>query len=68
MTDLPNPLTTEALMDRAPIHIDPLLGEVFELLHRMTTSKDEALKWHAWDAIAKLRKYEEQVGQNLKGK
>lgn len=55
-------------MDRAPIHIDPLLGEVFELLHRMTKSQDEALGWLAWDAIAKLRKYEEQVGQNLKGK
>ena len=47
-------------MDRAPIHIDPLLGEVFELLHRMTTSKDEVLAWHAWDAIKKLQQFETQ--------
>lgn len=44
-----------------PIHIHPLLGEVFELLHRMTKSQDQALGWLAWDAIAKLRQYEEQV-------
>lgn len=48
-------------MDRAPIHIDPLLGEVFELLHRMTTSKDQALAWNARYAIEKLRQYEEKV-------
>lgn len=48
-------------MDRAPIHIDPLLSEVFELLHRMTTSKDEALAFHAWDAIKKLQQYEEKI-------
>lgn len=51
-------------MDRAPIHIDPLLGEVFELLHHMTTSTDKTLSWHAWDAIKKLQKYEEQVRAN----
>ena len=44
-----------------PIHLHPLLGEISELLHRMTKSKDEALAWHAWDVIAKLRKYEEKV-------
>lgn len=43
----------------APIHVHPLVGEVFELLHRMTTSQDQALGWLAWDAIAKLRTYEE---------
>ena len=48
-------------MDRAPIHIDPLLGEVFELLHRMTTSTDQGLAWHAWHAIKKLQQYEEKV-------
>lgn len=51
-------------MDRAPIHTDPLLAEVFELLHRMTASKDDALSWHAWDAIKKLQKYEEKVKAN----
>lgn len=44
-----------------PLHVHPLLGEVFELLHRMTKSCDEALGWYAWDAIYKLQKYEEQV-------
>jgi hypothetical protein len=43
-----------------PIHIDPLLGEVFELLHRMTKSVDEALASHAWTAIKKLHQYEDQ--------
>lgn len=54
-------------MDRTPIHIDPLLGEVFELLHRMTTSKDKVLKWHAWDAIKKLQQYEENVTRQSNG-
>lgn len=48
-------------MDRAPIHADPLLAEVFELLHRMTNSNDQALAWHAWDAVKKLQQYEEQI-------
>lgn len=47
-----------------PLHVHPLIGEVFELLHRMTKSRDEALSWHAWDAIKKLQKYEEQVRNN----
>lgn len=44
-----------------PVHIHPLLGDVFELLHRMTKSQDQVLGWYAWDAIHKLQKYEEQV-------
>ncbi|ARL90988.1 hypothetical protein [Burkholderia pseudomallei] len=43
-----------------PIHIDPLLADVYELLHRMTRSQDQALGWYAWDAIKKLQQYEEQ--------
>lgn len=43
------------------LHIDPLLADVYELLHRMTRSQDQALGWYAWDAIRKLEKYEEQV-------
>jgi hypothetical protein len=50
-----------------PLHIDPLLGEVFELLHRMTKSQDQALGWYAWDAIKKLQKYEEQVREKQIG-
>lgn len=42
------------------VHIDPLLAEVFELLHRMTKSQDQALGWYAWDAIRKLERYEAQ--------
>ncbi|MDE1139938.1 MAG: hypothetical protein PW999_09845 [Paraburkholderia tropica] len=44
-----------------PLHVHPLIGEVFELLHRMTLSTDSVLAWHAWDAIKKLQKYEEEV-------
>lgn len=47
-----------------PLHPHPLLSEVFELLHRMTKSQDQALGWYAWDAIYKLQKYEEQVKSN----
>ena len=53
----------EEMNANTQLHIDPLLGEVFELLHRMTKSRDEALSWHAWDAIKKLQKYEEKVRQ-----
>lgn len=43
------------------IHTHPLIGDVFELLHRMTKSQDQILGWYAWDAIKKLQKYEGQV-------
>lgn len=42
------------------IHVDPLIGEVFELLHRMTKSADSALAFHSWTAIRKLQQYETQ--------
>ena len=42
-------------------HIDPLLADVCELLHRMTRPQDQALGWYAWDAIRKLQQYEDQV-------
>lgn len=48
-------------IDGHAIHIDPLLAEVFELLHRMTKSQDQALGFYAWDAIKKLQRYEAQV-------
>ena len=51
---------------REPIHIDPLLGEVFELLHRMTKSSDEVLAWHAWGAIRTLEKYEDKVRAEMR--
>lgn len=44
-----------------PLHIHPLIGEVFELLHRMELCQSEPFVWMARDAINKLRKYEEQV-------
>ena len=50
-------------MDAHPIHIDPLLAEVFEILHRMTTSQDKVLGWYAWEAIGKLERYEERQRQ-----
>lgn len=47
---------------RTPIHIDPLLGEVFELLYRMQECQTRApFTWMASDAIQKLRTYEEQT-------
>ena len=54
-----------------PIHSDPLLAEVFELLHRMTKSQDQALGWYAWDAIRKLEQYERRqkaAQQLIRGK
>lgn len=56
---------------RDPIHSDPLLAEVFELLHRMTKSQDQALGWYAWDAIRKLEQYERRqkaAQQLIRGK
>jgi len=44
-----------------PIHTHPLLGEVFELLHRMELCQSEPFVWMARDAIKKLRKYEDAV-------
>jgi hypothetical protein len=50
---------------RTPIHIDPLLGEVFELLYRMQECQTRApFTWMASDAIQKLRTYEEQQKLN----
>jgi hypothetical protein len=46
---------------RQPIHIDPLLDEVFELLHRMAMCRTrETFQWMAGNAIDKLRQYEDQ--------
>jgi PleD family two-component response regulator len=43
------------------IHIDPLLAEVFELLHRMTVCKEDTpATRYAGEALRKLTKYEEQ--------
>jgi hypothetical protein len=53
---------------REPLHIDPLLAEVFELLHRMTTSLDQSLSAHAWSAIKKLQQYEAQQRQQSRSK
>lgn len=43
------------------IHLDPMLDEISEILHRITTSKDEVAAWHARSAIEKLRQYEAEV-------
>lgn len=43
------------------VHIDPLLAEVFELLHRMELCQTrEPFQWMARDAIRKLERYEGQ--------
>lgn len=53
---------------REPIHADPLLADVFELLHRMELcSTREPFQWMASDALRKLQRYEEQQKLN-KGK
>jgi hypothetical protein len=52
-----------------PIHINPLLGEVFELLHRMSICREDTPATRmAGEALRKLRAYEEQIRQNAKGK
>lgn len=51
-----------------PLHVHPLIADVFGLLHRMTKSQDQVLGWYAWDAIKKLQKYEETVRDERKGK
>ncbi|MBB5508124.1 hypothetical protein [Paraburkholderia atlantica] len=44
-----------------PIHTDPLLAEVFELLHRMELCQSrEPFVWMASDALRKLTAYESQ--------
>jgi hypothetical protein len=53
---------------RTPIHIDPLIADVFELLHRMELCQTrEPFQWMASDAIRKLQKYELQQ-KLIKGK
>ncbi|MDW9242663.1 hypothetical protein [Burkholderia cepacia] len=48
-----------------PLHIDPVLAEVFELLHRMTIcNEDTPATRYAGEALRKLRKYEETVKSN----
>lgn len=49
-------------MDAHPIHIDPLLAEVFELLHRMTVcQEDTPATRYAAEALRKLQQYETKV-------
>lgn len=44
------------------IHIDPLLGEISELLHRMELCRTrEPFQWMASDALRKLQQYEEKI-------
>lgn len=46
---------------REPIHSDPLLAEVFELLHRMAIcNEDTPATRYAGEALKKLRRYEDQ--------
>lgn len=49
-----------------PLHVDPLIAEVFELLHRMELCNSEPFAWMARDAINKLRKYEEQFREGAR--
>jgi len=49
---------------RNPVHIDPLLADISELLHRMQLCKTLApFQWMAGDALRKLQEYEEKVAQ-----
>jgi hypothetical protein len=44
------------------IHTHPLLGEVFELLHRMSICREDTpATRYAGEALRKLTQYEEQV-------
>jgi hypothetical protein len=52
---------------REPIHIDPLLAEVFELLHRMTVcQEDTPATQYAGEALRKLQQYEERQRAGMK--
>lgn len=43
------------------IHIDPLLGEISELLRRMELCRTrEPFRWMASDALRKLQQYEDK--------
>lgn len=54
---------------RQSIHVDPLLAEVFELLHRMTVCREDTPATRmAGEALRKLAKYEEKVRQQNEGK
>ncbi|WP_257835254.1 hypothetical protein [Burkholderia glumae] len=55
--------------EHPPVHTDPLLAEVSELLHRMASCRTlDPFQWMARDAIEKLRQYESMVrDQNING-
>ncbi|MEK6418443.1 MAG: hypothetical protein V4801_02485 [Burkholderia gladioli] len=43
------------------LHVDPLLADVSELLHRMSLCNSvEPFKWMASDALRKLQQYEQK--------
>ncbi|MGA7781118.1 MAG: hypothetical protein WCA85_25890 [Paraburkholderia sp.] len=45
-----------------PIHIDPLLGEVSELLHRMELCQEDTPATRmAGEALRKLKQYEAKI-------
>lgn len=49
-------------MSLSPIHADPLLADVSELLHRMSMCQTLApFQWMAGDAIQKLQAYETKL-------
>jgi hypothetical protein len=49
-------------MTTSEIHVDPSIGEVFELLHRMESCRTlEPFQWMAREAIQKLRDYERRI-------
>jgi hypothetical protein len=48
----------------SPIHLDPLLADVSELLHRMQLCQTLApFQWMAADALRKLQEYEKKLAQ-----
>lgn len=50
------------MINPQPIHTDPLLGEVFELLHRMELCQTRSpFQWMASDALRKLQQYEAKI-------
>lgn len=54
---------------RESIHPDPLLAEVFELLHRMELCQTRGpFQWMARDVIRKLEQYEKTTRLVTEGK
>ena len=60
-------MESDALSAADPIHIHPLLGDVFELLRRMTVCREDTpATRYAGEALRKLTQYEETIRREVR--